>query len=248
MLAEARAGCKGHIGARSRQQRRVSVAGVQPWILIDSATTPDGAALELWRRGAEFSIRTAGQELMGSRRYGSEEKLAELAIAARGSARQQRVLIGGLGVGFTLAAALAKLRADALVVVAEISPAVIRWNQGLLGELAGQPLNDPRVEVRELDIVEHLRDSSERFDVILLDVDNGPSALSQAKNSWLYRSEGLARTSAMLSPSGVLGVWSAGPDPRFVARLRDVGLRVEEHRVHASGKRGKRHVVWLARR
>jgi len=185
---------------------------------------------------------------MGSRQYGSEAMLAELAIDERGDAPHQRVLIGGLGFGFTLAAALRRLRPDAHVLVDELSPAVIRWNHGVLGALAGQPLADPRVEVREADIIDHLRDGSERFDVILLDVDNGPSALSQARNAWLYRSEGLARVSAALGTRGVLGVWSASPDPRFVERLRGAGLRVDEHRVPASGSRGKRHVVWIARR
>ena len=185
---------------------------------------------------------------MGSRQYGSEAKLAELSIEALGHSGEQRVLIGGLGFGFTLAAALRRLGPGARVVVDEISPAVIRWNQGVLGELAGQPLADPRVEVRELDLIDHVRAGREQFDIILLDVDNGPSALSQARNAWLYRGEGLARVCATLTPDGVLGVWSAGPDPRFVERLRERQLRVEEHRVPASGKRGKRHVVWLARR
>jgi spermidine synthase len=221
---------------------------VQPWILIDAASTPDGAALELWRRGEEFSIRTAGHELMGSRSHGSEAMLAELALAARGDAPRQQVLIGGLGVGFTLAAALRVLGADARVIVDEISPAVIRWNHGVLGALAGQPLSDPRVEVREADVVDQLKSGAERFDVILLDVDNGPSALSQARNAWLYRDAGIARLCGALGPQGVLGVWSASSDAKFVERLRRARLRVEEHRVPASGRRGKRHVVWLARR
>lgn len=221
---------------------------MQPWILVDAASTPDGGALELWRRGEEFSIRTAGHELMGSRSYGSEAMLAELAVAARGGTPRQQVLIGGLGVGFTLAAALRSLPADARVMVDEISPAVIRWNQGILGALAGQPLADPRVQVRAADVVDGLRSGAERFDIILLDVDNGPSALSQTRNAWLYRDEGVARLHAALTPQGVLGVWSASSDAKFVERLRRARLRVEEHRVAASGRRGKRHVVWIARR
>jgi len=185
---------------------------------------------------------------MGSRSHGSEALLAELAVAAHGDAPRQRVLIGGLGVGFTLAAALRSLRADAQVIVDEISPAVIRWNQGVLGALAGHPLSDPRVEVREADIVAQLKGGGERFDIILLDVDNGPTALSQARNAWLYRDEGIARLGGALAPQGVLGVWSAGSDAKFVERLRRARLRVEEHRVPASGRRGKRHVVWIARR
>jgi len=185
---------------------------------------------------------------MGSRSHGSEALLAELAVVARGDAPRQRVLIGGLGFGFTLAAALRSLPADAQVIVDEISPAVIRWNQGVLGELAGQPLADARVDVCEADVVDRLRHGTERFDVILLDVDNGPSALSQARNAWLYRDEGVARLYGALGPHGVLGVWSASSDAKFVDRLRRARLRVDEHRVPASGRRGKRHVVWIARR
>jgi spermidine synthase len=221
---------------------------VLPWELIEKSETPDGEALELWRRGEEFSIRTAGHELMGSRMFGSEERLAELGVAALGDTEQQRVLIGGLGCGYTLAAALAVLGPHARVFVDEISPAVIAWNRGVLGGLAGHPLHDQRVRIREVDVVDDLKQNHDLLDLILLDVDNGPSALSQARNAWLYHGDGLARLFARLSPRGVLGVWSAGPDPRFVKRLRAVGFGVEEHVVRASGTRGRRHVVWLARR
>lgn len=219
-----------------------------PWVLIEKSATPDGGALELWRRGEEFSIRTAGHELMGSRMHGSEARLAELCVAALGSAAQQRVLIGGLGCGYTLAAALSVLGPRARVCVDEISPAVIAWNRGVLGALAGHPLRDRRVHLQEADVVDDLMRGKDPLELILLDVDNGPSALSQARNAWLYQGDGLARARARLGPGGVLGVWSAGPDPRFVKRVRAVGFAVEEHRVRASGARGKRHVVWLARR
>lgn len=219
-----------------------------PWVLIERAETPDGGALELWRRGGEFSIRTAGHELMGSTMHGSERQLAELAIAALDELPRPRVLIGGLGFGYTLAAALGGLGPKARVLVDEISRAVIGWNRGALGELAGHPLRDQRVLVRELDVVDDLMRAEEPFDLILLDVDNGPSALSQARNAWLYRERGIARLHDALSPGGVLGVWSAGPDPRFVKRLRAQRFRVDEHRVHASGSRGKRHTLWIAKR
>jgi spermidine synthase len=221
---------------------------VLPWVLIEKSATPDGAALELWQRGEEFSIRTAGHELMGSRMYGSEAQLAELCVAALGKTSQQRVLIGGLGCGYTLAAALAVLGPRARVFVDEISPAVIAWNRGVLGGLAGHPLRDRRVRIQEADVIDDLMRNEEPLELILLDVDNGPSALSQARNAWLYQGDGLARLHVRLSAGGVLGVWSAGPDPRFVKRLRSVGFVVEEHLVRASGSRGKRHVVWLARR
>ena len=185
---------------------------------------------------------------MSSRMHGSEVRLAELAVIALGDASRQRVLIGGLGCGYTLAAALAMLGPHARVTVDEISPAVIQWNVGILAPLAGRPLDDRRVQLRELDVIDHLKHTDEEFDLILLDVDNGPSALSQARNAWLYAGEGLARLARALSPGGVLGVWSAGPDPRFVKRLSRAGLRVTEHRVPAGGGRGKRCIIWIARR
>jgi spermidine synthase len=134
------------------------------------------------------------------------------------------------------------------VVVDEISPAVVAWNRGVLGALAGYPLRDRRVSVREVDIVDDLSRGEQEFDVILLDVDNGPTALSQTKNAWLYQGEGLARIHTMLRPRGVLGVWSAGPDSRFTKRLRAQRFAVEEHQVRAAGSRGKRHTIWIARR
>jgi spermidine synthase len=226
---------------------------MRAWTLIERAATPDGGPLELWQRGDEFSIRSAGHELMGSACHGSEERLSQLALAALGraalgQAARPRVLIGGLGFGYTLAAALAGLGPKARVQVDEISPAVIAWNRGLLGGLAGQPLRDPRVLVRAIDVVDDLMHAEEPFDLILLDVDNGPSALSQARNTWLYAERGLARLHAALEPGGVLGVWSAGPDARFVKRLRAQRFRVDEHRVYASGSRGKRHTLWIAKR
>jgi spermidine synthase len=221
---------------------------LQPWILIDQASTPDGAALELWRRGTEYSIRTAGHELMSSRVHGSEARLAELALAALGDASRARVLIGGLGCGYTLAAALPRLGPAARVVVDEISEAVIGWNRAELGVLAGRPLDDRRVDVRPIDVIDDVKRVQGEFDVILLDVDNGPSALSQARNAWLYGKAGLARLALALSPSGVLGVWSAGADAQFLRRMRAQQFRVEEHRVPAHGARGKRHTLWIAQR
>jgi spermidine synthase len=221
---------------------------LQPWILIDQARTAGGGALELWRRGSDYSIRTSGQELMSSRMHGSEARLAELALGALGDRPRARVLIGGLGCGYTLAAALLALGPNARVVVDEISAAVIAWNRGELGMLAGRPLDDARVEVRTIDVIDDVKRASGEFDVILLDVDNGPSALSQARNAWLYDSAGLARLALALSAGGVLGVWSAGADAQFVRRLGAQRFNVEEHRVPASGTRGKRHTVWIAQR
>jgi spermidine synthase len=216
--------------------------------LIDQARTPDGGALELWRRGTDYSIRTSGQELMSSRMHGSEDRLAELALTALGDRPRARVLIGGLGCGYTLAAALRALGPGAHVIVDEISEAVIAWNRGELGARAGRPLDDPRVEVRAIDVIDDIERASGDLDAILLDVDNGPSALSQARNAWLYDRQGLARLALALSVKGVLGVWSAGADAQFLRRLRAQRFEVEEHRVPASGARGKRHTIWVAQR
>lgn len=218
------------------------------WVLIERAATPDGGALELWERDGEFSIRTGGHELMGSAAHGSEEQLSLLALGALAGAARARVLIGGLGFGYTLAAALKGLGPQARVQVDEISPAVIAWNRGALGALAGHPARDPRVSLREADVIDGLMRAEQLYDAILLDVDNGPSALSQTRNAWLYRDQGVARAHAALSRGGVLGVWSAGPDPRFARRLRAHGFRVDEHSVRAFGARGKRHTIWIAKR
>ena len=224
-------------------------APLQPWIVIDRAQTPEGTPLTLVRRGAEFAIRAGTHELMSSRAHGSEVRLAELGVAALGHRQRPRVLVGGLGCGYTLAAALQKLGATAEVVVSEISPAVVAWNRGVLGDLAQRPLDDPRVCVREGDIIDELQCNPTPFDLILLDVDNGPAALTQARNAWLYQDAGLAQLRASLHPDGVLAVWSAGPDAAFANRLRSHRFVVAEHPARAhSGGSGKRHVIWLAKR
>lgn len=221
-----------------------------PWQLIDAAEIPgDGEHMRLYRRGNEFSIQLKSGELMNSRLHGSEDALADHAcgrVAARPGAR---ILIGGLGMGFTLAAALRRLGADATVVVAELMPAVVVWNRGPLAELAGAPLLDPRVEVREADVAAVLKGSPAGYDAVLLDVDNGPEGLTRRENDRLYDLEGLETARAALRPGGVLAVWSAGPDAGFADRLRLVGFVVEELRVRArgDGKRGgARHTIWVA--
>jgi spermidine synthase len=222
---------------------------LQPWIVIDQAQTPEGTPLTLFRRGNEFAIRAAGQELMSSRTHGSEVRLAELGVMALGRRKCPRVLVGGLGCGYTLAAALQRLEASAEVVVSEISPSVVAWNRGVLADLAKRPLDDPRVLVREGDIIDELQCNPTPFDLILLDVDNGPAALTQARNGWLYQDAGLAQLRASLQPNGILAVWSAGPDAAFANRLRAHRFVVSEHPARAhSGGSGKRHVIWLAQR
>jgi spermidine synthase len=221
-----------------------------PWILLDSAQVPgNGGELRLYRRGNEFSIKIVGRgELMNSRVHGSEDALAEHTCARLAGCLKPQLLIGGLGMGFTLAAALRHAGDQAQVVVAELVPAVVAWNRGLLGEQAGHPLRDPRVIVREGDVARLLIAGQQAYDAILLDVDNGPEGLTRRENDWLYSTNGLNAAYAVLRPRGVLAVWSAGPDQAFMQRLRKVGFEVDEVRVRAHGSKGARHIIWLAKR
>jgi len=221
-----------------------------PWVLLHSAAVPgDGGELHLYRRGDEFSIKLSGRgELMSSRVHGSEDALAEHTCARLAADTRPRLLIGGLGMGFTLAAALRHVGAEAHVVVAELIPAVVEWNRGLLGKVAGQPLGDPRVSVREGDVARILRAERQTYDAILLDVDNGPEGLTHKNNDWLYGVDGLNEAYTALRPQGVLAVWSAGPANDFRQRLRKVGFDVDEVGVRAHGNKGARHIIWFARR
>ena len=219
-----------------------------PWELLDKALVPGNSGeLRLYRRGREFSIRVNGCELMNSRAHGSEDALAELACARVADRPRPRVLIGGLGMGYTLASALRRLGASARVVVAELVPEVVVWNQGNLADLAGHPLRDTRVTVREVDVARILQAEHQAYDAILLDVDNGPDGLSLQSNNWLYSPAGLDAAFAALKPEGVLAVWSASPDRSFTRRLRQAGFAVDEVPVRARGQRGGgRHTIWIA--
>ncbi|HEX19831.1 MAG TPA: hypothetical protein ENG78_03305 [Acidiferrobacteraceae bacterium] len=221
-----------------------------PWVLLDSAEVPgNGGELRLYRRGDEFSIKIAGRgELMNSRVHGSEEALAELGCARLAGCANPRLLIGGLGMGFTLAAALRQLGDQAQLVVAELVPAVVAWNRGPLGKLAGYPLQDSRVTVREGDVARILKTGRQAYDAILLDVDNGPEGLTRKNNDWLYSIDGLGTAYEALRPQGVLAVWSAAPAQDFMQRLRKIGFEVEQVRVRARGKKGSRHIIWFAKR
>jgi len=221
-----------------------------PWILLDSTQVPgNGGELRLYQRGDEFSIKIVGRgELMNSRVHGSEDALAELTCARLVGKSNPRLLIGGLGMGFTLAAALQHVGEQGQVVVAELVPAVVTWNRGPLGEHAGYPIKDPRVTVREGDVARIIKDEQRAFDAILLDVDNGPEGLTRKKNDWLYSMNGLIAAYEALRPQGVLAVWSAGPAQDFLQRLKKVGFKVDEKRVRAYGKKGARHIIWFARR
>jgi spermidine synthase len=221
-----------------------------PWSQIDSAPVPGGdGELRLMRRGAEFSIMLGSNQLMNSRLSGSEEALATLACGRLEALERPHLLIGGLGMGFTLRAALAVLGSGARVVVAELMPAVLGWARGPMADLFGDSLIDPRLSIREADVADLIRSSRSTFDAILLDVDNGPEALAREANNALYDLKGLRAAYAALRPLGVLAVWSSGPDVRFAKRLRDAGFEVEELKVRANGKRGgARQMIWLATR
>jgi spermidine synthase len=201
------------------------------------------------QRGAEFSIMLGQNELMNSRLSGSEQALATVACERIGALAQPRMLIGGLGMGFTLRAALAQLGGGASVVVAELIPAVLAWAQGAMAEIFGDSLTDPRVSIRAADVGEAIRSGRGAFDAILLDVDNGPEGLTRAANDALYDLAGLRAAREALRPGGVLAVWSSGPNPRFAKRLGDAGFAVEEVKARANGKGGgARHIIWVATR
>jgi spermidine synthase len=219
---------------------------VNPWKKLGAARAPEGGELVLYERAGEFVIRVNGLELMSSRAHGSEERLAEIVCA--GLRPEARVLIGGMGMGFTLKAALARLSKQATVVVAEIVPAVVEWNRGPLGPLAGRPLEDARVAVEVADVLKVMRGTKQRWDAILLDVDNGPEALTRKANHVLYGEQGLKQARSVLRPGGALAVWSSSPNDRFVRRLRKVGFTVEVHDVPARGSAGgPLHTVFVGK-
>ncbi|MBX9820130.1 spermidine synthase [Afipia birgiae] len=218
-----------------------------PWTLLDTAQIPGGGELRLMRRGTEFSIKLGQNELMNSRLSGSEQALATLACRRIQTRERPRMLIGGLGMGFTLRAALAVLGSKAEIVVAELVPSVVAWARGEMAEMFGGSLTDPRVTIREEDVSQIIRSARAAYDTILLDVDNGPEGLTRESNDALYDLKGLTAARVALRPGGVLAVWSSGPDPRFTQRLRKAGFDVNEVPVRANGPRGgARHVIWTA--
>lgn len=220
-----------------------------PWTSIARTSTPDGTRLELLRRGPHFSIRVDGRLLMNSRVHDSEEALAEMALGALPDREAARVLVGGLGFGYTLAAALARVGAAASVSVVEVAPAIVQWNREFCGELNGNALDDPRVVLMEGDVCDAFRAPPATFDAILLDVDNGPRAVGRESNAWLYSPAGLAAIRATLNPGGVLAIWSAGPEVGFSERLREAEFSVVLHRLRSHAARTQeRHFIWLATR
>jgi len=216
-----------------------------PRLLLDTAPIPGGGELRLFQRGDEFSIMLGNNELMNNRLSGSEEALADMALA-RIRSTSPRILIGGLGMGFTLRAALAGLSGDAEIVVAELIPAVVAWARGPMAHIFGNSLTDPRVTIIEADVAGLIAQARDGYDAILLDVDNGPDGLTHAANDRLYAAPGLAVARAALRPGGVLAIWSSAPDPHFTRRLGKAGFDVEEVPVRGRGDRGARHIIWIA--
>lgn len=219
---------------------------MKPFELLGQTTTPDGTVLKLVRRGDEYLILAGGAVLMSSRMHGSEEELARLACERARTLKQPSLLIGGLGMGFTLRATLDLLPPDAAVIVAELLPAVVEWNRGPLGPLAGHPLKDKRVCVETEDVAVTLGSRLGEFDAVLLDVDNGPAAFTASDNAGLYDERGIAAIRAALKRDGVLAVWAAREDRKFEQCLRDGGFDVQVHRVRGRLKKGgPRHTVFL---
>jgi len=217
-------------------------------ILLGQAVIPNSnRILKLYQGKDDCSIIVSGRgELMSTRKHASEDALGTLPCQLLNQVATARVLIGGLGMGFTLAAVLAATGSKSCVTVAELVPEVVEWNKGPLGDYAGQPLSDSRTRVYYGDVSDLLRTKESRYDVIALDVDNGPEALSSSGNDWLYSHEGIGCARACLRASGVLAYWSASPDSIFAGRLRACGLKVAERQVFAHGTKGAKHTIWLA--
>jgi len=222
---------------------------VIPWSHLDTAQVPGGGELRLMRRGAEFSIKLGSNELMNSRLSATEQALATIACEKIRARARPRILIGGLGMGFTLRAALVVLGKQAQITVAELVPAVVAWARGPMATLFGDSLTEPRVRIKETDVGDLIRRARSGYDAILLDVDNGPEGMTRKANDGLYDRDGLAAAYMALRPGGVLAIWSSRPDPKFTARLRKTGFAVVANPVRAKGPQGgAQHFIWTATR
>jgi spermidine synthase len=219
---------------------------VKPYERLHEARTPDGTVLALYRHDGAYLIRADGVELMSTRRHHSEDRLAELACAPLRDRAGVRVLVGGLGLGFTMRAALANLGEDAEVVVAELVADVIAWNADPAYDLSADAMRDPRVTVVNDDVVRVLRANAGGFDAIMLDTDNGPDGMLMSENARLYVARGIATTIAALRPGGTIAYWSVADDPKFVAALRRAGLAVDTVHARAHATTGPMHTIYLA--
>lgn len=216
--------------------------------LLGTAKVPGGEELKLYSHDRDFMIVLGHNELMSTRRSGSEVALAEMTIDRLDGVKRPSMLIGGYGMGFTLRAALAKLPKDARVTVAELVPEIIQWARGPMAEVAQGCLDDPRVELMLDDVSDVIGDSPGKYDAILLDVDNGPDGLVRSDNNRIYSKQGLHYARQALRQGGVLAVWSAEKDPAFANRLRRAGFDVDEVFVAArSNGKGPKHTIWFAK-
>jgi spermidine synthase len=220
---------------------------LKKWTLVDQALAPDGSTISLYEHDGSYAIRAGSVELMSTRQHASEEKIAELACAHVRATRRARVLVGGLGFGFTLKATLKSVAGDATVVVAEILAAVIAWNRNDALPLAAAALADRRVTVVQQDVGEVIRGAKGSFDSIILDVDNGPAALSTAGNRQLYTYKGLQQVRTALRPAGCAAFWSAAPDEAFERLLSRAGFAVEVHRSRAHFDSGGWRTLFVGR-
>jgi len=221
------------------------------WTTIGGTTIPGSdTELTLSQRNDDFAIRIAGVpgDLMNSRTHHSEEALAELACSRLSTVENARVLVGGLGMGFTLAAALRTVTDSAEVTVAELVPTVVKWNRGPLGLCAGRPVDDARTKIHLGDVAELLKQQEKKFDAILLDVDNGPEAMTASDNEWLYSLRGLKQIYQQLRPEGIVAIWSARADQLFTSRLKKTGFNVKLHTVRARPGKGSRHTIFVAQK
>ncbi len=218
-----------------------------PWECIDRTDVPDmGGELVFYKRAGEYSIRANGFELMNSRTHASEDALATLAIE-RVLEDNPKILIGGLGMGYTLSAALRCMEKTGYIHVAELVPAVVLWNQKHLGHLSGYPLSDPRTRIFKTDIAHIIRRKCGVYDAILLDVDNGPEGLTRKDNDWLYTTQGLIAAGQAIKPGGILAIWSSSPNEVFTKRLKNSGFKVKTKHVRArNSRKGGHHTIWLA--
>lgn len=221
---------------------------MKPVVRLGQARTPDGTLIELFRHDGAYLVRADGVELMSTRRHRSEDRLAKVACASLREAPGARVLIGGLGLGFTLRAALKELRHDADVVVAELMAEVIAWNADPSYDLSAEAMRDPRVRIVHDDVVNVLRANPGGFDAIMLDTDNGPEGMIMSENSRLYAARGIGLTMAALRDKGVIAYWSVGDDPGFAGALQRSGLGVKTLRVRAHDTVGPMHTIFVARR
>ena len=222
-----------------------------PTVLLGTAKIPNnGGELKLTRRDNDYAISVSGVtgELMSSRMFSSEVALAELGCAHIADTKNASVLVGGLGMGFTLAGVLNTTHSSTKVVVAELVPEIVQWNREELGDVASRPLDDKRVTVRIGDVADLFNAGLQHYDAILLDVDNGPEAFTHDDNQYLYSLESLHSIRATLTPNGVLAVWSSWHDPRFTKTLKKARFKVSYKTVRAHKGKGAKHTIYLAQK